>query len=44
MVIPLDRLLPADSSDTPEGRGPRNPLSVLLRVGFAEHIRHRICW
>lgn len=41
-VIPLDRRLPAGSSDVPEAkRGPRNLVFVLLRVGFAARHRHR---
>jgi len=41
-VIPLDRRLPAGSSDVPEDeRGPRNLVFVLLRVGFAARRRHR---
>ena len=41
-VIPLDRRLPAGSSDIPEvERGPRALVLVLLRVGFAARRRHR---
>ncbi len=41
-AIPLDRRLPAGSSDIPEvERGPRDLVLVLLRVGFAARRRYR---